>query len=343
MDQILKLLKSWQSDVAHSIQTIDVHVGGEPLRIVTYGYPEILGDTMLEKRKYALKNLEKLRTAIMWEPRGHADMYGCLIVDPERESSDLGVLFLHNEGYSTMCGHGIIGLSVVLDNVGAIDAGRSVIKIDAPAGQITVVAVDADAGSATFLNVPSFVDTLDEVVEVEGLGEVCYDIAFGGAYYAFVDASSLGLNCRPDEINQLIEYGRRIKKSINRRRVIAHPVAAELSFLYGIIFIAPSDVKGVHSGHVCVFADGEVDRCPTGTGISGRAALLHARGEMRTGDVVTIESIIGSTFSVRIAALTEFAGLQAVVPEVSGTAYVTGSHSFVIDERDPLCHGFLLR
>ena len=278
----------------------------------------------------------------MWEPRGHSDMYGCLIVEPERANSDLGVLFIHNEGYSTMCGHGIIGLSVVMESVGAI-AGKSIIKIDSPAGQIIVVDVDSSKKSATFLNVPSFVDELNGEIEVDGIGTVNYDLAFGGAYYAYVDAKSIGLQCIPSETPRLIDYASRIKKSFNASRSIVHPLEEDLGFLYGAIFTAESESADVHSRHVCVFAEGEVDRSPTGTGVSARAAILHARKQMSVGDEVNIDSIIGSTFSVRVAAATKFAGKPSIIPEVSGTAHITGVHNFVIDDEDPLAGGFLLR
>lgn len=345
MTNLSRHLNSWRPDGGKTIKTIDVHTGGEPLRLITDGYPAIKGDTILEKRRYVADNLDGLRTALMWEPRGHADMYGCLIVEAERPSSDFGVLFMHNEGYSTMCGHGIIAVAVVVRELtaGVEGMSKSTIKIDSPAGQIVVINDEAKSNEATFLNVASFVVELDVEIDVPEVGRVVYDLAFGGAYYAYVDAESLNLSCEPSATDDLIRTARAIKKAINNSRNIIHPVHEDLGFLYGVIFIGDIESEGCHSRHVCVFADGEVDRSPTGTGVSGRAAILYERNALQVGEAVTISSITGSSFDVKIAAVTTYSGHRAVVPEVTGTAFVTGRHEFVINDSDPLAKGFLLR
>lgn len=329
------------------IRTIDAHTGGEPLRIIVEGFPDLPGETILERRRYAKENLDHLRTALMWEPRGHPDMYGCLITSAVSSEADLGVLFLHNEGYSTMCGHGIIALTKVALETGLlpISSPETIIKIDTPAGLVTAYGriIEGQVQSVYFRNVPSFVVALDETVDVPGLGSVRYDLAFGGAFYAYVQAESVGLNCTPEHYRALIETGMAIKKAIMAQRTIDHPFEADLSFLYGTIFIGPPLGKGADSRNVCVFAEGEVDRSPTGTGVSGRMAIHFARQEIKLNQPMIIESIIGSRFTGRVVATTQFGPYLAVIPEVEGTAHITGRNEFVIDPTDPLQKGFMLR
>jgi trans-L-3-hydroxyproline dehydratase len=219
------------------------------------------------------------------------------------------------------------------------------IKVDTPAGQIEAVAMVTNGmvSSVRFRNVPSFVVDLENTVEVPGLGDVRYDLAFGGAFYAFVDASVLGLSLHPQDTSQLIAVGRAIKEAVAGSRSIPHPTQPELGFLYGVIFIGPADDPSNHSRNVCVFADGEVDRSPTGTGVSGRLAIHHARREIAPGETITIESIVGSTFQGRIAGTTDFEGVHAVIPEVTGTAHITGRSELWLDPADTLGAGFLLR
>jgi len=325
------------------VRTIDAHAGGEPLRIVTEGFPDLAGATMLERRRFACEHCDLLRKALMWEPRGHADMYGCIVTPPASADGDFGVLFLHNEGYSTMCGHGIIALVKVGLETGflARPAGRDELRIDTPAGRVR--AQLREDGAVSFLNVPSFVLEEDVELEVPGLGPVRCDLAFGGAFYAYVDARELGLGLRPADAGALIDAGRRIKAAVGASRRIAHPAGdADLGFLYGTIFVGHAEGEA-HSRNVCVFADDEVDRSPTGTGVSGRAALLYARGELAPGESIRIESILGTTFEVAVRETVRVGGLDAVVPEVTGTAHVTGRHEFLLDPHDPLRGGFFLR
>ncbi len=329
------------------ITTIDVHTEGEPFRVITGGLPDLPGDTMLARRRYMKEHLDHLRTALMWEPRGHADMYGCIVTPPVSPEADFGVLFLHNEGYSTMCGHGIIGIATVALETGMIPATEpeTSITIDSPAGPITAYGSvrSGRVRSVRFHNVPSFVLALDETVRVPGLGSVRYDIAFGGAFYAYVRAADVDLSTRPEDYSALIEKGMAIKRAIMNHRPIAHPVEPDLGFLYGTIFIGPPHSENAHSSNVCVFAEGEVDRSPTGTGVSGRLAIHLARGEIEIGQSITVESIIGSRFTGRVVEKTRFGPHEAVIPEVEGSAYITGRHEFFIDPEDSLKKGFFLR
>jgi trans-L-3-hydroxyproline dehydratase len=293
------------------------------------------------------EHFDRLRTALMFEPRGHADMYGCIVTPPVTPGADIGVLFMHNEGYSTMCGHGIIAIAKAVLETGLVRmrAPETTIRIDSPAGLVTAHARVAgdEVKNVCFRNVPSFVLSQDETVDVPGLGRVRYDIAFGGAFYAYVNAEDAGVRCIPEDFRLLIEKGMAIKRAVMTRQEITHPFEPDLGFLYGTIFISPPQGADAHSRNVCVFAEGEVDRSPTGTGVSGRLAIHHARGDIGIGERIIIESIIGSRFSGAVAETTLFGPCAAVIPEVEGTAFITGRHEFVIDPSDPLRDGFMLR
>ena len=247
-----------------------------------------------------------------------------------------------------MCGHGIIAITkVVLEtDYLPMTTPETTVKIDTPAGLVTAHAriSGGQVQSVYFHNVPSFVLVLDETVEVPGLGTVRYDLAFGGAFYAYVQAEEVGLTCTPADFRSLIEMGMAIKRAVMAARPIPHPFEPDLSFLYGIIFIGPPlDGDSAHSRNVCIFAEGEVDRCPTGTGVSGRLAIHNARGEIGLNQPIIVESIIGSRFTGRIVEPTAFGPHPAIIPEVEGTAHITGRHEFLIDPTDALRDGFILR
>lgn len=338
----------WKPPASWStIETIESHTGGEPLRIIIDGWPTIEGETILEKRRYARDHQDHLRRALMYEPRGHADMYGAIPVEPERPDSDIGVLFTHNEGYSTMCGHGIIALATAaLETKMADSTGDpSTIRMDTPAGLVTARAtMDGDrVTSVAFENVPSFVYEPEVTVDVPDIGEVTVEIAYGGAFYAYLPAAEVGVAIEPDNVDDLIRVGSAIKTAVNDRITIEHPEDDDLGFLYGTIFTAPSDRDGVDSRNVCIFADGEVDRSPTGTGVSGRLALEAHHDRLEADEPFVVESIVGSTFTGRLRGETTVGSYDAVVPEVEGSAHLTGHCEFVVDPDDPLGEGFLLR
>jgi len=342
------MLNRWQPPESWPIiTTIESHAAGEPLRVITGGLPEIPGKTILDKRDYFLKHLDHWRQALMWEPRGHADMYGAVITEPVRSESDFGVLFLHNQGLSTMCGHGIIALTTVIleDGLIPMKSPRTEVRIDTPAGLVVTQAKIKEnrVSSVSFQNVPSFVVALDEVVEVPGLGRISYDLAFGGAFYAYVEASQIGLALVPENYRLLIEKGMAIKQAVVNSRPINHPLEKELGFLYGTIFVGEPKTGGAQSRNVCIFAEGEVDRSPTGTGVSGRLAILYARQKIKPGQRLVVESIIGTRFSGRVVDKTECGSYQAVIPEVEGSAHITGRCQFFFDPEDPLGSGFFLR
>lgn len=332
------------------IKTIDMHTGGEPLRVIVDGFPELKGNSVLEYRRYCKENYDDLRTALMFEPRGHADMYGCILVPPNNEEGDFGILFLHNEGYSTMCGHAIIAISTLAVQMDWIQVkeGENMLKIDAPCGRIIsyVHVKNKEVQGVRFHCVPSFVVGLDRKVEVKGLGEVTYDLAYGGAFYAYVDLkkNSLNLDLSPESYQELIAKGMQIKQAVMKQdSEILHPFENDLSFLYGTIFIDDSSKAGIDSRNVCIFAEGEVDRCPTGSGVSGRMAIHWARKELELNETMSIESITDSVFIGSVVSEEDFGPFRAVIPQVEGTAHITGAHTFLIDPKDPMKKGFILR
>ena len=329
------------------ISTIDMHTGGEPLRILVDGYPEIPGKSILEKRRYFRDHLDHIRKGIMWEPRGHADMYGAVLTEACTDKADFGTFFLHNEGYSTMCGHAIIALTKFVLETGLIEKKgiRPELVIDAPPGQILSTAYlrDGIVDSVSFRNVPSFVLYRDQQIDIPGLGRIRYDVAFGGAFYAIVEADQLELALNPSAAARLIEAGMQIKRAVMESQEITHPYEPDLSFLYGTIFTGKPETSSNSSRNVCIFANGEVDRSATGSGVSARAALHYARGELEPGESMEIESILGTTMQVEIAGITDFGPFDAVIPKVSGTASFTGRNRFWFDPEDPLKGGFIIR
>jgi proline racemase len=326
------------------LETLDMHTGGEPLRVFVSGLPPLPGATVLEKRRYFRDHYDYIRTGTMWEPRGHADMYGAVLT--AASDADFDVFFLHNEGYSTMCGHAIIALTTLAVETGLVAAADWIkLSFNVPAGRIEATArlENGRARDVSFRNVPSFAYAVDQGVDVPGIGHVRFDIGYGGAFYAVVDAQPLGLGLVPAELNRLVDYGRRIKHAVMGALPIQHPVEPDLSFLYGTIFTGGAHHADCHSRNVCIFADGELDRSPTGSGVSARAALLHAKGELKVGERLIIESILGTRMSVTAVGQKKFGPYDAVVPEVGGTASIIGRNEFYFDPEDPLRAGFILR
>ncbi len=343
---MMSLLENWVPPSDWTIiKTIDLHTGGEPLRVLYDGLPKIEGNTILEKRRYFQDNLDYIRTGIMFEPRGHADMYGALITEPISKDADFGTFFIHNEGYSTMCGHAIIALTKLVFETGLINNSDFNLTIDAPPGLIRSKAkvVDGIVEEVSFINVPSYLLYKDEFLDVEGIGRVKFDVAYGGAYYAFVDADELGIGMDEKDYNQLIDWGRKIKRAVMENYKIPHPFEKDLSFLYGTIFTGAPHNPDNHSRNVCIFADGELDRSSTGSGVSARAALHYAKGEVCLGKKITIESILGTTMDVVVTEECTYGPYSAVVPEVTGKAWITGRNEFWFDPSDPLREGFIFR
>ncbi len=328
------------------IQTIDCHAAGEPLRIVTGGAPSVRGATMLERRRYLMEHLDDLRRLLMWEPRGHQDMYGCILTPPVSSEAQYGVLFMHNEGSSTMCGHGVIGLVTALIETGQIPAAspETVVALDTPAGLVRARArvVDGRVAEVTMRNVPSFVYA-DQAVTVPALGRLSVTVAYGGAFYALVDGPESGLGDRPGPLRALVDACAGIKSATSAALDIRHPLEPEVRDVYGVVVAWPPERPGADQTSLTVFADREVDRSPCGTCTSARMAALWASGRLAVGAPFVVESLVGTRFTGRLVAETTVGPYAAVVPEVTGQAFLTGFHTFVLDANDPLREGFLLR
>jgi proline racemase len=328
------------------VTTVDYHTAGEPFRIVTGGVGPIPGATILEKRRHAQEHLDGVRALLVNEPRGHADMYGCFVTEAVAPGSDLGVLFFHNAGFSTACGHGTIALATHTLESGVLAAHtpETELRIDVPSGTLPVTASvrDGRVERVRFRNVPSFVH--EEGVELEtSRGRLSVDVAYGGAFYASVEAEDAGLGVDAPSLPRLIELGREVKRALETRGEIAHPEEPELRDVYGVIFFAEEGKSPLSQRNVTIFADGEVDRSPCGSGTSARLALLHAQGRIGVGEPLRHFGIVGTKFEGRIVEETSVSGRRAVVTEVAGSAHLTGRHEFVLDPADPLGTGFLLR
>jgi proline racemase len=338
-----------------SIEVDDWHTGGEPFRIITRGVPPLEGATVLERRRYARDHLDDVRRLLVNEPRGHADMYGCHVTAPNDDGADLGVVFFHNEGYSTACGHGTIALVTWAIESGRLSvapgAAEVSVVVDVPSGRLACVARrDPSSGRVTavrFRNVPSYV--LATGIEMStSRGPVTVDVSFGGAFYGSVDVRTLGLEVDGRSLPALIGLQRELRSALDRALDVVDRDEPDLRGIYGIIFwqeepTAHGDVAALTQRNVTVFADGEVDRSPCGSGTSARLALLHAQGRLGIGDVLRHRSIVDSVFGGVIVGEAVASGRRAVVTEVEGRAHRSGDARFVLDPDDPLGTGFLLR
>ncbi|GGE99387.1 proline racemase [Aliidongia dinghuensis] len=328
-------------------ETVDLHTAGEPVRIITGGYPMLVGETILDKRREARARFDHIRTALMLEPRGHAGMYGVIPTAPCSPDADLAVLFTHNEGYSTMCGHATIAIGRWAVDAGhvASDGGRARFGLETPCGvvRVAVEPSEGDAPLVTFESVRSFVSHLDLAVEVPGHGRVVLDIAFGGAFYAILPSERLGLPFMATPVETLVAAGVRITEAIRATVPIAHPDEPDLGFLYGTILtddVAPD--ANEPSYNLCIFAEGQIDRSPTGSGVTARMALDFARGRIAPGRAREFRGISGQGFQGELAEATGAGLAAAVTVRVSGRAYYAGEQRFIVEAIDPLGPGFHL-
>lgn len=331
-----------------ALTVIEMHTGGEPLRIVTGGYPPLPAGTILEKRAYVRDNLDHLRKILMFEPRGHADMYGALLVEPDLPGADLAVLFMHNEGYSTMCGHAIVALGRYAVDQGLVAAGEAVtiVNIECPCGLVRaeVTMRDGKAADVSFQSVPSFLFARDHVLTLGNWGKVNFDIAYGGAFYALADARQFGLKFGRDPVTAFVEAADQLTRAVQAAVPLNHPDADDLAFLYGSILTDGRDAYSDQpTRNVCVFADRQVDRSPTGSGVTARLAAMHARRQIALGQERVFLSIIGSRFSGSVASVTTSESHPAITARVSGRAFYSGKAEFIVEDDDPLAGGFLVR
>ncbi len=330
------------------IEVADYHTAGEPFRIVVSGNPELQGHTALERRAYAADHVDDIRRLLVNEPRGHADMYGCFVTPPDDAGGDLGVVFFHKDGYSTACGHGTIALVTWAVESGRLvgDGDRQRVVVDTPSGRLETTAelVDGRVAAVSFVNVPSYVSGRQIPVQLPE-GVVGIDVSYGGAYYASVDVADVEMTIEPKNLTRFIALGREIKEILRENEAVIHPVDSRLSGLYGTIFYESLQhaEPGLHQRNVTVFADGEVDRSPCGSGTSARLAILDSRAQLGRGETLIHESIIGTRFTGRVVGDGSVAGVHGVLTEVRGASYRIGQGVFTLDEHDPIGLGFQLR
>jgi trans-L-3-hydroxyproline dehydratase len=322
------------------ISTVEMHTGGEPTRIIIDGWPKLSGKTLLDKRRQAKEQFDHLRRSLMLEPRGHDGMYGALLVEPDHPEADLGVLFMHNEGYSTMCGHATIALARW-----AVESGRvkgPVVRLQCPCG--LVVATVAADGWVRFESVPSFVYALDRVAPTASWGPVTVDIAYGGAFYAFLAADSIGLDLQRSPMRTIADAGEEIARAVAKAVPIEHADEPDLAFLYGTILTDGGDgAAGKPSRNVCIFAGRQIDRSPTGSGVSARMALQVGRRQAKPGEERRFESCTGAVFTGKALREGPMVGpRKSIIAEVGGIAHITGEAKFRFEDADPLCEGFTL-
>ena len=334
------------------VHTVDYHTGGEPFRIVPQPPVTIHGATVAERRAFALGDpgVDALRRFLCHEPRGHADMYGGFLVPPDDEGAALGVLFWHKDGFSTACGHGTIALgtwAVRSRLVPADPSGVTDVRIDVPSGRVAA-RVHTAGGRVTavdFVSVPSW-SVVHDVPVATSRGTLAVDVGFGGAFYAHLDAASVGLTVAPADLPALVALGREVKWALNTSPYAQHPSDDRLSGIYGTILyedLGRTTAGELHQRNVAVFADGEVDRSPCGSGTASRVAVLRARGQLEPGGALVHDSVVGSRFRAVVEREVDVDGLEAVVPVVTGTAFPTGEHVFVVEADDELASGFLLK
>ncbi len=329
------------------LTTDDMHTGGEPVRIVTGGWPDVEGATILDKRAFARANHDHLRKVLMYEPRGHYDMYGALLVAPSLPGADLAVLFMHNEGWSTMCGHATIALGRYAVEKGLVPVTEPVTRIglECPCGlvRVAVEVAHGKAGRVSFESVPAFASALDLSVDVPGHGRVTCDVAYGGAFYAIADAAQFGLQFEQDRIRDFVDAATALSDAVRAAHALTHPESPDLAFLYGSILTDGGDGAARPTANVCVFADAEVDRSPTGSGVTARLAAMHARGIVSAGEKRIFRSVTGALFEGAVASQLVHEGIDAVTVDVAGRAWWSGQSRFIVEDDDPLKDGFLLR
>ena len=324
---------------------VDSHTEGMPTRVITGGVGVLPGATMFERRQRFVAERDDLRTLLMYEPRGHASMSGAILQPPTRPDADYGVLYIEVSGCLPMCGHGTMGVATVLVETGMVEVTEpeTLIRLDTPAGLVTtrVRVEDGHAVSVTLDNVASYCHGLDQVVDVPGFGEVRYDIAYGGNFYAIVKLDDLGIPFERSEKQRMLDAGLAIMDAVNEQNPVAHPENPEIDVCHHVYLEAPGSTAQ-HSRHAMAIHPGWFDRSPCGTGTSARMAQLHARGELEVGAELVNESFIGSRFLGRIAGTTTVGDRPAVLPQVTGRAWITGTAQYMLDPTDPFPAGFLL-
>lgn len=329
------------------IIAIDSHTMGEPTRIITSGIPKIPGSTMAEKKKYLEDNLDYVRTLAMQEPRGHADMFGSIIVTPTVDEADLGIIFMDGGGYLNMCGHGTIGAMTAAVEMGMVEVTEPYtdVTLESPAGLIKgqVKVEDGKAIEVSFKNVPAFLDKKDISIEVEGVGQVKLDVAFGGSFFAIVEINQLGVEISPENTNIITDLGIKILKAANEQIEVVHPELPHIKSIDLVELYGPAKSDDATLQNVVVFGEGQVDRSPCGTGTSAKMATLFTKDKLAKGEDFIYESIIQTKFKGKIIDTVEKHGKTCIIPEITASAFITGINHLLVDPTDPLKHGFSLK
>ncbi|NLB23068.1 MAG: proline racemase [Clostridium sp.] len=326
---------------------IDTHTAGEPTRIITKGVPTIIGKTMMEKKEYMEEHLDWLRRAVMLEPRGHANMFGAILTEPVHQDADIGIIFMDAGGYLNMCGHGTIGTSMAAVETGIVPKVEPITKVrlDAPAGLVeaSVAVVDGKVKSVTVTNVPSFLYQQDVKVTTPMLGEVTFDIAFGGSFFALIKSDYLGYDILPEHSEELMNQALELREIINREIKVSHPLQPHIKTVDLIEIYGPAVSAQADARNVVIFGDRQIDRSPCGTGTSAKMATLCAKGKLAIGEEFVYESITGTMFQGKIISKTKVGEFDAYIPQITGSAWITGFNQFVIDDSDPVKYGFTLK
>ena len=324
---------------------VDSHTEGMPTRVITGGVGPVPGATMLERKLHFEQHMDDLRLLLMREPRGHGAMSGAILQPPLRSDADWGVLFIEVSGLLPMCGHGTIGVATVLVETGMVEVTEpeTVIRLDVPAGLVEarVQVEDGRAKSVTIRNVASFLHAQDRVVDVPGYGEIHYDMAYGGNFYALTPAAAAGLVVDPKRAPELIHAGLAVMEAINAAERPVHPEDARINGVHHVVFHEPGR-DGADAVAATSIHPGWLDRSPCGTGTSARMAQLVARGELKLGDPFVNESVIGTRFTGRAVEATTVAGRPAIIPTITGRAWITGLNQYLLDADDPFPAGFAL-
>jgi proline racemase len=330
--------------ISKLITTIDTHTGGNPTRTVTSGAPTLLGNTMTEKMVYMKEHHDDFRKLLMYEPRGHGVMSGCILTEPCDPTADIGVVFIETGGYLPMCGHDTIGVCTTLIESGMFPADKTSLRLDTPAGIVDarLTIDDGKVTRVTFTNIPSFLYQKDVVLEIPEIGVITLDIAYGGNFYALVHAKQVSLELTTDHAAEIVRKAIVIREAINQKIEVVHPENPVIRGLTHIEFYTDAINETADCRNAVVIPPGAIDRSPCGTGTSAKIATLFARGELAKKEEFVHESIVGSLFYAQVLSETTVGDIPAIIPQISGSAWVTGFHQFVIDPSDPLLEGFLI-
>ncbi len=330
---------------AYHLKTIDSHTEGEATRIVYDGFPELPGSTMMDKKNYLIENYDFLRTALMLEPRGHRDMFGALLTEPVHKEADYGVIFMDSGSCLNMCGHGSIGTASMLVETGMVPVREpyTEVVLDAPSGIIRtrVHVVDGKAIEVSILNVPSFLYKQDQTISIPEYEDITYDISFGGSFFALIDAEKIELPLEIENIEQITQLGMKIREEVNRTQKIKHPYL-DITSVDLVEFYSHTNNQEADMKNCVIFGDAQADRSPCGTGTSAKLATLYAKGKIGIDQDFVYESITGSLFKGKIKQTVDMSEYTGIIPQITGSAWITGFNEWIIDESDPLCYGFLL-